>query len=193
MENVPDSALIVTGVFAVTLLVVILNVAVIASAATVTLAGTEAADSELDRLILAPAAPASPLMVTVAVDVAPPLTLDGDSDIDFGSTGSIVSVTVLLFPPYVTLMTDEVAVVTVEVFTGNVTELLPALIVAVAGTMALPLELVMVAVAVPEGTAPSSCTVTVDVAPPRTVLGNRLTAPRVSGWILTSAVFVTPP
>ena len=82
-----------------TAFVVILNVAVFAPAATVTLAGTEAVDFELDRLSLAPDVPASPLMVTVAVEVDPPLTLDGDSEIDFGSTGSIVRVAVLLFPP----------------------------------------------------------------------------------------------
>lgn len=99
-ENVPETALIDDVVLVVTVLVVILNVAVFAPAAMVTLAGTVATVVlELDKVSLAPPVPAAPLMVTVAVDVAPPFTLDGDNEIDFGSTGSIVKVAVLVLPP----------------------------------------------------------------------------------------------
>lgn len=98
-EKVPETALIDDVVLVVTVLVVTLNVAVFAPAAIVTLAGTVATVLELDNVSLAPAVPAAPLMVTVAVDVAPPCTFDGDNEIDFGSTGSIVKVAVLVLPP----------------------------------------------------------------------------------------------
>ena len=78
----PYEAVMVTGVAAVTALVVTVNVALVAPAATVTLAGTAAADALLERETTAPPPGAAPLSVTVPVDDAPPLTLAGLSPIE---------------------------------------------------------------------------------------------------------------
>ena len=65
----------VSGVFALTGLVVTVNVAVVALAATVTLAGTCAAEVLLlDSVTTAPPGGAGPFRVTVLVDELPPST-----------------------------------------------------------------------------------------------------------------------
>jgi len=69
---------IVTGVDAVTALVLTVNVALLAPAATITLAGTVAAAVlSLERETAAPPLGAGPLRVTVPVDGDPPVTLVG--------------------------------------------------------------------------------------------------------------------
>jgi len=73
----------VTGVDVVTALVVTVNVALLAPAATVTLAGTVAVDVLLlVRVTAAPPAGAGPLSVTVPIEEDPPLTVVGLSAID---------------------------------------------------------------------------------------------------------------
>ncbi len=64
---------------AVTLLVLTVNVALLAPAKTVTLAGTLAAPLSLVSSTCAPPVSAGPLSVTVPVDCAPPVTLVGFS------------------------------------------------------------------------------------------------------------------
>jgi len=72
----------VTGVDAVTVLVLTMNVALLAPAATVTLAGTiAAAVLSLIRETAAPPVGAGPLRVTVPVEGDPPVTLIGLSAI----------------------------------------------------------------------------------------------------------------
>ena len=74
---------IVTGVDVVTALVLTVNVALLAPAATVTLAGTVAAAVlSLIRETDAPPLGAGPLRVTVPVDGDPPVTLAGLSAIE---------------------------------------------------------------------------------------------------------------
>ena len=71
-----------TGVDAVTVLVLTVNVALLAPAATVTLAGTiAAAVLSLIRETAAPPVGAGPLRVTVPVEGDPPVTLIGLSAI----------------------------------------------------------------------------------------------------------------
>jgi hypothetical protein len=72
----------VTGVEAVTLLVLTVKVALLAPAATATLAGTvAAAELSLERETTAPPLGVGPLRVTVPVEADPPFTLVGLSAI----------------------------------------------------------------------------------------------------------------
>ena len=87
----------VTGVDAATAVVLIVKVAVVLAAGTVTLEGTLAAALLLESVTSAPPAGAGPLSVTVPVgDCAPPTTLVGlnvseeaDGGTGTGATGSI--------------------------------------------------------------------------------------------------------
>jgi hydrogenase maturation factor len=72
----PYVAVMVAGVEALTAVVVTWNVAVVAPAATVTVAGT-VADALLLASVTEAAAAAAPFRVTVAVEGAPPTTVAG--------------------------------------------------------------------------------------------------------------------
>jgi hypothetical protein len=93
----------VTDVEAVTLLVLTVNIALLAPAATVTLAGTVAAAVlPLERETTAPPLGAGPLRVTVPVEGVPPVTLSGLSATEESVAepcGVIVSEAVLVPPP----------------------------------------------------------------------------------------------
>lgn len=78
-----------TAVAALTPLVVIKKVAVVAPAATVTLAGTVAAALLLDSVTIAPPAGATLPNVTVPVDPLPPTTAVGLT-VKFESTGGLI-------------------------------------------------------------------------------------------------------
>jgi hypothetical protein len=67
----------VTGVDVVTALLVTVNVALVAPAATVTLVGTLAAPLSLESTTCAPPLGADPLRVTVPIEEDPPVTLVG--------------------------------------------------------------------------------------------------------------------
>src|SRR5947207_1072500 len=73
----PFTPVIVTGVDAPTAVVVTLNVALVAPAATATLAGTPAAVLPLDSVTTAPPAGAALVNVAVPCAAAPPTTLAG--------------------------------------------------------------------------------------------------------------------
>ena len=92
----------VTGVDVVTALVLTVNVALLAPAATVTVAGTVAVDVLLlERETTAPPVGAGPLSVTVPVEGDPPITLIGLSAIEesVAEPGVTVSEVVLVPPP----------------------------------------------------------------------------------------------
>jgi hypothetical protein len=77
----PKLAVIVTGVEAVTALVITVKLALVAPAEIVTLAGTVAAGVLLLASVMtAPPEGAAPVSVTVACDVLPPTTLVGFTD-----------------------------------------------------------------------------------------------------------------
>jgi hypothetical protein len=91
----------VTEVDAVTALVLTVNVALLAPAATVTVAGTVAVDVLLlERETTAPPVGAGPLSVTVPVEGDPPVTLVGFSVSEerVRAGGSTVSEAVLVAP-----------------------------------------------------------------------------------------------
>jgi hypothetical protein len=93
----------VTDVEAVTLLVLTVNIALLAPAATVTLAGTVAAAVlPLERETAAPPLGAGPLRLTVPVEGDPPVTLIGLSATEESVAepcGVTVSEAVLVPPP----------------------------------------------------------------------------------------------
>src|SRR6266403_399484 len=93
----------VTEVDVVTALVLTVNVALLAPAATVTVAGTVAVDVlPLERETAAPPLGAGPLRVTVPVEGDPPVTLMGLSAIEESVVepcGVTVSEAVLVPPP----------------------------------------------------------------------------------------------
>ena len=94
-----------TVVDAATALVLTVNVALVAPAATATLEGTRAAPLLLESATVAPPAGAAPLSVTVPVeDCVPPITLVGLSVSDErvaggGGAGATVIEAVLATPP----------------------------------------------------------------------------------------------
>jgi len=173
----------VTGVDAVTALVLTVNVALLAPAATITLAGTVAVDVLLlERVTAAPPAGADPLSVTVPVEGDPPVTLVGFSVSEERvgrACGSTVSEAVLVTPAYDAEIVTGVDAVTALVLTVNVALLAPAAIVTLAGTLAAPLSLESSTCAPPVSAGPLSVTVPVEGDPPVTLVGFSVSEERV--------------
>jgi hypothetical protein len=142
---VPRVAVMVTGVEAVTAVVFTVNVALVAPAATVTLAGTVAADALLERDTTAPLLGAGPLRVTVPVEEEPPVTLLGLSVIEESvggvPAGVTVSVAVFADVPKVAVIVAEVEEVTVLLLTVNVALVAPEATVTLEGTVAAGISL----------------------------------------------------
>lgn len=115
--------MIVTGVDAATGIVLIVNVAVVLAAATVTLAGiVAAAGREVESVTTAPPAGALPVSVTVPVNAIPPTTLAGLNPNERTLGGCTVSTAGWLTPP------EEAVIVT---WVDAVTEVVVRLTVAV--------------------------------------------------------------
>jgi hypothetical protein len=163
----------VAVVAAVTVLVVIVNVAVVAFAATVTDAGTEADTLLLDSVTTAPPAGAAAVSVTVPVLLVPPVTLVGLTETadSFAGAGLIVSVAVLLTPLYVAVMVAVVVVATAAVVMVNVAGVCPAATSTVVGTIAAAALLLKLTVTPPVPAALDNVTVPVEFVPPVTVAG----------------------
>ena len=179
-----------------TALVVIVNVALLAPAATVTLAGTVAADVlSLDNDTSAPPAGAGPLIVTVPVEGLPPCTLDGFRERDDSEGGFTVRVAVRVITPYRAEIVAAVEPDTALVVIVNVALLAPAATVTLAGTVAADvLSLDNDTSAPPAGAGPLIVTVPVEGLPPCTLDGftcRELNA--ASGVTVRGAVLVTPP
>jgi len=174
---------IVTGVDAVTALVLTVNVALLAPATTVTLAGTVAVDVLLlERETVAPPAGADPLSVTVPVEGDPPVTLVGFSVSEERvgrACGSTVSEAVLVTPAYDAEIVTGVDAVTALVLTVNVALLAPAATVTLADTLAAPLLLESSTCAPPVSAGPLSVTVPVEGDPPVTLVGFSVSEERV--------------
>jgi hypothetical protein len=191
----------VTVVEAVTLLVFTVNVALLAPAATVTLAGTVAAAAlSLIRGTAAPPLGAGPLRVTVPVEGDPPVTLAGLSVIaeSVAEPGGVtVSEAVLVTPAYNAEMVTDVEVVTLLVLTANVALLAPAATATLAGTVAAAvLPLIRETAAPPLGAGPLRVTVPIEGDPPVTLIGLSAIAESVAepgGVTVSEAVLVPPP
>ncbi len=142
------------------------------------LAGTVAfAVLELFRVTVAPPVGAGPSSVAVAVGLCPCGTLVLSSVTENAwRVRATVCVAVFEVPPDAAVIVTFVFAPTVSVVTVNVAETAPAGTVTFAGRVAtLVLELVRVTTVPPSGAAPSSVTVPVEVADPKTVDGLSVT------------------
>jgi hypothetical protein len=182
----PYVADIVTGVEAPTLAVVAVNVALVAPAATVTLAGTVATVVWLlERATVAPPVGAALERVTVPLEFVPPVTLDGltltPCKLAGGGTGVTVSVVDLLTPLYVAVIVTAVLVVTADVVAANVALVDPAAIITLVGTLATAVLLLESATTAPPiGAAAVNVAVPVEPFPPTTLEGLAATDDKVA-------------
>ena len=180
MRTTPLVAEIVTFVEVTTDFVVIVKVALVFPASTVTLAGTVATAVELlVRVTTVPAAGAGPEIVTVPVDEVSPLTVVGFRVREVSAGAVTVRVAVWFVPRLPVIVTEAFAatglVVTVKVavvaFAGTVT---------LADTCAAAVLLLdKVTTAPPDGAGPVNVTVPVDEDPPITEVGLKVTPLRV--------------
>lgn len=182
---------------AVTLIVVIANVADVAPAGTVTETGTVAETLELVSVTTTPPAGAAPLSVTVPVTPAPPTTDDGLTDTDLRETeaaaGFTVSAAVLETAPLVAVIVTAVTAVTAVVFTVKVAVVAPAKTVTLAGNVADALLDASVTTKPPAGAADDRVTVPVLAVPPVTDVGFRATVLSTGAVIPRDADWFTPP
>jgi hypothetical protein len=190
-----SAAEIVTFVLADTGVVVIVNVAVVAPAATVTLEGTVAADVLLlVSVTTVPPDRAAPFKVTVPVEEVPPITLEGLSETEDGVASLTVKFADFVVPLSVADMLTVVLDATGVVVIVNVAVVAPAATVTLAGTVAVDvLLLVRVTTTPPAGAAALKVTVPVDDAPPIGLLGLSETDDSVGGLMVSVAVCCVPP
>jgi hypothetical protein len=185
----PYTAVMVEEVDVATPLVVIVKVALVAPAATVTLAGTTAAAVLLlDKVTTAPPAGALPVRVTVPVELFPPTT-DVGVLVRVESTGGFTTSVAVRLTPSVAVMVTEVPAVTVLVVMVNVADVLPAGTFTLAGTTAAAVLLLCNETAAPPvGAAADSVTVPVEFAPPVTDVGFKVSDDAVTAAGVTVSV-----
>ena len=185
---VPARVAVIVAVVALeTDVVLTVKVAVVAPAATVTVAGTVALVVLDERLTAVPPVPAGPLRVTVPVELLPPETVVGVSETLESAAGVTVRVAVCDVPARVPVIVTEVLVATPVVVIVNVVVVEPEGTVTDAGTVALVLlEVRVTVVLAPAG--PLRVTVPVDGVPPVTEVGETVTLESVAGVTVRVAV-----
>jgi len=171
-------AVMVATVDAVTDVVPMVRVALVAPAATVTLAGTVAAALLLESVTPNPPAGAADVNVTVPCANVPPATLAGLTETAVseagGGGGITVSVPAFVAPPYAPVIVTDVDAPTAAVVTLNVALVAPAATVTLAGTVATALLLLdSVTTAPPAGAAVVNVADPCAAVPPTTVVGLR--------------------
>ena len=183
----------VTAVEEVTENVVIVKVAVVAPASTVTFAGTVATEVRLlESVTTAPAAGAGPLSVTVPVDGVPPFTLAGlrvRVDIVGAAT---VRVARRVRLPYVAEIVTEALLATGLVVTVKVAVVAFAATVTLAGTWAAAVLLLDSITTAPAGAGPLSVIVPIEEVLPTTDVGLRLTEISTAAVTVKLAFRVVP-
>jgi len=158
-----------------TALVVTVNVAVCAPAATVTEVGTTALELFDESPTTVPPDAEGPLNVTVPADGLPPVTVEGVSETLTSEAGVMVRIPVpeVLFTEAIIVAGVELE--TVVVFTENSAVVIPAAIETLPGTVAFG-ELEDRVTTTPfAGAAPVRVTVPVEVVPPVTLDGASVT------------------
>src|SRR5438093_5237782 len=197
----PALAVMVATVDAVTDVVAMAAVALVASAATVTFPGTVAAALLLVSVTPIPPAGAADVNVTVACADVPPGTLAGlteTADNEAGGGGGVtLSVAVFVAPPFTPVIVTGVDALTAVVVTLNVALVAPAATVTLAGTVAAALLLASVTPNPPAGAADVNVTVPCADVPPVTLVGLSETALSEAGGgggvTVSVPAFVAPP
>lgn len=181
--------MIVTDVFALTGVVLMVKLALLAPAAMLTLAGTCATDVLLLwSMTITPLRGAGPFNVTVPVELAPPTTELGLLLIEDNVAALTVRAAVLLVPR-VAVIVVELLFATAYVVAVKVAVVLPAGTDTDAGTVAAAVLLLCNATDVPPvGAGPVRVTVPVEFVPPVTELGLSERAERVLVTALTVSV-----
>ena len=170
----PKDAVIVATVTLATAEVVSVNVAWVAPAATVTVAGGTAHALFDDKLIAAPPAGAGLLSVTVPVDGKPPNSEVGDN-VRLCRTADVTErVPFTDVPPIDPVITAETDATTAVVVTVKVTDLAPEGTVTLLGGTADALLDDKATTAPLVGAGPFNVRVPVEVKPPKTVSGDNV-------------------
>jgi hypothetical protein len=172
--------------------VVTTKVAVLAPAATVTVAGTVAALLVVVNDTTSAAA-VTPFKVIVPVDVFPPIKVLGLKVTELRAGGFTVKVAdVLDTPLYDPETVPVVAALTGVVVTVKVAVFCPARTVTVAGVAAAAFVVVIATTAPPVGAVPFKVTVAVEDTPPKTVAGLMLNDRSAAGVTVRFAFRVMP-
>jgi hypothetical protein len=167
-----------------TLVVVMLNVAELAPAGTVTFEGTLAFVGLLLASVTTKSLEVALSRITVPTELDPPMTVVGFKvkDASAAGVGAVtVSVVDLFTPAYVAVMLPTVVEPTIEVFTAKFVDNALAGTVTELGTDAAGLALAKVTIAPFAGAAPVRLTVPVADWPPVTLEGVTLTAFKAAG------------
>ena len=163
-----------------TVVVAIVNAALVVPLRTVTLAGSDADELLSDKVTTKPPEGAAPVNVTVPVEEVPPFTLVGLTDIEEIAGGLTVKVAVFVVPLRVPDIVASVELATGDVVIGKVAVVAPASTVTLEGKLAAALLLESATDIPPAGAALASVTVPVEEIPPVTVAGFKLTDETVS-------------
>ncbi|HWD38582.1 MAG TPA: hypothetical protein VG944_07015 [Fimbriimonas sp.] len=181
-------AVIVAVVFPETAIVVIVKVALVAPAATVTVAGAVAAALLLLSATESPPVGAALLIVTVPVEVLPPITVVGETERAVTVGAVTVKVADLVTALKVPLIVTGVSVATAVVVAVKVPVVAPAAIVTEDGVVTEVELLERLTTKPPVGAAEPMVAVPVDEAPPATLVGDTLIEDSVGGLTVKVAV-----
>lgn len=182
----PEAPEMVTDVAAATPAVDTVKLALVAPAATVTLAGTEAAVALLLESVTAvPPTGAAPFRVTAPAEAVPPTTAAGLSAIEARLGARSDRGAVRVSPPWDAEMVAVEATATGRVGTAKVAVVAPWATVTLAGAETAPLSSESATTRPPAGAAAVRVTVPVTVAPPTAEAGVTVTDEIVAGGGVT--------
>jgi len=173
--------------------VVIVNVAELDPAGTVTDVGVVALALSDARATVMPPVPAAPLKVTVPIVETPPRTEESERLIPVSVAALIVNGAELVLDPCVAVIFAVTVLETPSVATVKVFDFDPAGTVTVAGTVAFALSDEIETTKPPDGAGPFNVTVPVELFPPATVVGARVKVVSDGGRIVRPLWTVTVP